>query len=125
MSDATERMHPLASRPYTPHKHGASHCTTRMQLGGQQHDRDSSPAELGAAHLHVAAAAVAADLLEALNVQRGEAAQVALHAVFLDFIAELRQLLLAQVPRPLVLDFLWAQRVSFVLSKDAQSISMC
>jgi hypothetical protein len=52
----------------------------------------------------MAPATVAPNLLEALDVQGGEAAQVALHAVLLHLVTQLRELLLRQVPRPLVLD---------------------
>jgi hypothetical protein len=61
-----------------------------------------------AAHRNVAPAAVALDLLEALDVERVEAAQVALNRVLLHLVAQARQLLLAQLARPLVLDALRA-----------------
>ena len=50
------------------------------------------------------APAVAADLLEAVDVERVEAAQVALGRVLLDLVAQGRQLGLGQVARALVVD---------------------
>jgi len=54
----------------------------------------------------VAPAAVALDVLEALHVERVEAAQVALDGVLLHLVAQARQLLLRQLVRALVRDAL-------------------
>ena len=52
----------------------------------------------------MSAAAVTPDFFQALDVEGVEAAQVALHRVLLHLLTQRRQLLLRQLPRPLVLD---------------------
>ena len=60
----------------------------------------------GRAHRDVAAAAVAAGFFQALDVEVCEPPQVSLYRVLLQLVTQRRQLLLRQVPRPLVLDVL-------------------
>ena len=58
------------------------------------------------AHCNVARAAVALDLFQALDVEGIESPEVSLDGVFLHLVTQLRQLILRQLPRPLVLNAL-------------------
>ena len=57
-------------------------------------------------HVDVAAAAVALDLFEALDVEHHVATQVTLGGVLVHLLTQLGQLLLGEVPRALVVDVL-------------------